>query len=144
MPKATENLIQFPQESKTSALDAILHEGAQMMLGTAIEAEVAAYVASRNHLVDEAGHRQVVRNGHLPERSIQTPMGSVSVKQPRVRDHRDVGEREEFRSSILPPYLRKTKSIEELIPWLYLKGISTGDGSVPESVESAASTCWLV
>ena len=129
MPKATENLIQFPQESKSSVLDAILRDGAQKMLGTAIEAEVAAYVTAHIHLLDEAGHHLVVRNGHLPERSIQTPMGSISVKQPRVRDRRDVGEREDFRSSILPPYLRKTKSIEELIPWLYLKGISTGDFS---------------
>ena len=129
MSKATENLIQFPQESASSVLDMILRDGAREMLGTAIEAEVAAYLAARGHLVDEAGHRQVVRNGHLPERLIQTPMGAVPVKQPRVRDHRDVSEREEFQSSILPPYLRKTKALEDLIPWLYLKGISTGDFS---------------
>ena len=129
MPKATENLIQFPQESTSSVLDEILRGGAQKMLGTAIEAEVETYLAARRHLVGESGHRSVVRNGHLPERSIQTPMGAVPVKQPRVRDRREAGEREEFRSSILPPYLRKTKSLEDLIPWLYLKGISTGDFS---------------
>ena len=129
MPKATENLIQFPQESTSSVLDEILRGGAQRMLGTAIEAEVETYLAARRHLVGESGHRSVVRNGHLPERSIQTPMGAVPVKQPRVRDRREAGEREEFRSSILPPYLRKTKSLEDLIPWLYLKGISTGDFS---------------
>ena len=129
MPKATENLIRFPQESTSSALDEILRDGARSMLSRAIEEEVAAYVEARRELVDGNGHRLVVRNGHLPERSIQTPMGSVEVKQPRVRDRRDAGEREVFRSSILPPYLRKTKSLEDLLPWLYLKGISTGDFS---------------
>jgi transposase-like protein len=97
------------------------------MLATAILGEVEGYVAAREDLVDAAGHRLVVRNGHLPERTIQTPLGDVPIKQPRVRDRRPVGERETFQSSILPPYLRKTKSIEELLPWLYLKGISTGD-----------------
>ena len=129
MPKATENLISFPQESSRSCLDEILQTGAQEMLGRAIENEVAAYVGARSDLVDETGRRLVVRNGHLPERSIQTPMGEISVKQPRVRDRRDGDEREGFQSSILPPYLRKTKSLEDLLPWLYLKGISTGDFS---------------
>ena len=129
MPKATENLVPFPQESAESVLDEILRDGARQLLGRAIEDEVAAYVRAREDLVDAAGHRLVVRNGHLPERSIQTPLGEMSVKQPRVRDRREVGEREAFQSSILPPYLRKTKSLEDLLPWLYLKGISTGDFS---------------
>jgi transposase-like protein len=71
----------------------------------------------------------VVRNGYLPERTIQTGVGPIDVKQPRVRDRRAEGEREKFSSAILPPYLRKTRSIEELLPWLYLKGVSTGDFS---------------
>jgi transposase-like protein len=71
----------------------------------------------------------VVRNGHLPARSIPTGVGPVEVKQPRVHDRRPAAERETFTSAILPPYLRKTKGIEELIPWLYLKGVSTGDFS---------------
>jgi transposase-like protein len=129
MPKATENLVSFPQESSRSCLDEILRDGAREILGKAIEDEVALFVGARNHLVDENGHRVVVRNGHLPERTIQTPMGEIPVKQPRVRDRRDIGEREGFQSSILPPYLRKTKSLEDLLPWLYLKGISTGDFS---------------
>jgi len=129
MPKATENLISFPQESSRSCLDEILRDGAREMLGRAIEDEVAVFVGARSQLVDESGHRLVVRNGHLPNRSIQTPMGEIPIKQPRVRDRRDVGEREGFQSSILPPYLRKTKSLEDLLPWLYLKGISTGDFS---------------
>jgi transposase-like protein len=117
------------------------------MLGRAIEDEVAAYLGARDHLVDESGRRLVVRNGHLPGRSIQTPMGEISVKQPRVRDRRDGAEREGFQSSILPPYLRKTKSLEDLLPWLYLKGISTGDFSEalqallgPDSPGLSAST----
>jgi hypothetical protein len=97
------------------------------MLATAIEAEVTEYIEARQQLVNQAGHRQVVRNGYLPERTIQTGIGPIGVRQPRVHDRRPEEEREQFTSKILPPYLRKTKSIEELIPWLYLKGISTGD-----------------
>ncbi len=75
---------------------------------------------------DERGHRLVVRNGYHNKRKITTGLGQLEVEQPRVHDRRGPGEREKFSSKILPPYLRKTKSIEELIPWLYLKGISTG------------------
>jgi transposase-like protein len=155
MPKATENLVSFPQESSRSCLDEILRNGAREMLGRAIEDEVAVFVGARSDLVDGNGHRLVLRNGHLPERTIQTPMGEIPIKQPRVRDRRDVGEREGFQSSILPPYLRKTKSLEDLLPWLYLKGISTGDFSEalqallgPDAAGLSASTitrlkaCW--
>jgi len=79
--------------------------------------------------VHACGRRQVVRNGYLPARTLQTPLGDVPVRQPRVRDRRPAETRETFRSAILPPYLRKTKSLEDLLPWLYLKGISTGDFS---------------
>ena len=105
----------------------MLRDGAQQMLATAIEAEVDDYLAGRASTVDAAGRRYVVRNGHLPPRAIQTPLGDVQVQQPRVRDRRPTAERETFRSAILPPYLRKTPSLEALYPWLYLKGISTGD-----------------
>ncbi len=105
----------------------ILRRGARTLLAQAIEAEVADYLQARAHLKDEAGRQQVVRNGHLPERSIQTGVGPVEVRQPRVRDRRPVEQREAFTSAILPPYLRKTKSLEDLVPWLYLKGVSTGD-----------------
>jgi putative transposase len=105
-----------------------LREGAVKMLTEAIEAEVADYLAQRAHLRDPSGKQQVVRNGYLPQRSIQTPLGDVPVQQPRVRDRRAAcGGQEKFTSQLLPPYLRRTKSMEELIPWLYLKGISTGD-----------------
>jgi len=96
------------------------------MLAQAIEDEADDWIASHASVTDENGHRQIVRNGHLPARKIQTGVGAVEVKQPRVRDRRPVEDREPFNSSILPRYLRKTKSVEELIPWLYLKGVSTG------------------
>jgi len=99
------------------------------MLGQMIQQEVDDWLAEHEHLRDEHGHRQVVRNGFLPKRKITTGVGPVEVEQPRVRDRRPPEEAEPFNSKILPPYLRKTKSIEELIPWLYLKGVSTGDFS---------------
>ena len=96
------------------------------MLAEAIEAEVTEWIEVHTHVRDERGRRRVIRNGHKPTRSILTGLGPVEVCQPRVRDGRPAGEGERFTSKILPPYLRKTKSVEELIPWLYLKGISTG------------------
>jgi putative transposase len=123
IPLPTKGLSDGPSE----LLGQILHEGAQKMLAQAIEAEVQAHLADRAHLVDEAGRQLVVRNGYLPERAIQTPLGNIPVKQPRVRDRRAPRYREPFNSTILPPYLRRSQSMEELIPWLYLRGISTGD-----------------
>jgi transposase-like protein len=99
------------------------------MLTQMILQEVDDWLAEHEHLQDEQGRRQVVRNGFLPKRKITTGVGQVEVQQPRVRDRRPADQAEPFTSKILPPYLRKTKSIEELIPWLYLKGISTGDFS---------------
>ena len=101
------------------------------MLSQAIEAEVADYLARYSAEVDDQGRRLVVRNGVAPEREIQTPLGQLKVRQPRVNDKRvdASGTRQRFTSAILPPYLQRTKAIEELIPWLYLKGISTGDFS---------------
>jgi len=114
-------------EGARDVLTEILRKGAQDMLGQAVHDEVAGYLAERAALVDADGHQQVVRNGYLPKRKVMTGIGSVEVHQPRVRDRRPIAEREKFTSIILPPYLRKTKSMEELLPWLYLKGISTGD-----------------
>ena len=127
MEQPTGNIVAFPSGTSQDVLTQVLHDGARKMLAKAIDKEVEVYVESRGDLVDDAGHRLVVRNGHLPERTIQTPLGDIPVKQPRVRDRRPAGEREIFHSSILPPYLRKTRSLEELLPWLYLKGVSTGD-----------------
>jgi putative transposase len=116
-----------PVPQSQDVMTAILRQGAQRMLAQAIEKEVEDWLAGHAHLTNEKGQRQVVRNGHLPKRTITTGIGAVEVQQPRVRDRRPSGQAEPFTSKILPPYLRKTKSIEELIPWLYLKGVSTGD-----------------
>lgn len=105
----------------------MLRSGARTLLAHAVEAEVAEWIDEHAEVTDEQGRRQVVRNGYAPERSITTPLGPVPVKQPRVRDRRPEGEQEKFSSKLLPPYLRKAKSVEELIPYLYLKGVSTGD-----------------
>ena len=126
MQEVTTTTITIPSTSR-DVLSEILREGAQQMLTTAIEAEVAEWIEAHRHLEDSRGHRQVVRNGYLPERSITTGIGPVKVRQPRVHDRRRNEEAQTFSSKILPPYLRKTRSIEELLPWLYLKGISTGD-----------------
>ena len=115
-------------------LSQILREGAQKMLQSAIQKEVDEYLQNRSGLVSEDGRRLVVRNGSLPERELVTGVGAIQLRQPRVRDKRRPEEREVFSSSILPKYLRKTKSIEELVPWLYLKGISTND--FPEALQS--------
>jgi transposase-like protein len=110
-------------------LEQIAREGARRALQKAIEDEVADYLDDHGHHVDDAGHRLVVRNGHRPARTILTGVGPLEVEQPRVNDRRvdENGVRFRFTSKILPPYLRKTKAIEDLIPWLYLKGISTGE-----------------
>ncbi len=131
MNNDTTTSLQMPEDATKDVLAEILRDGARKMLGEAIEAEVADYVAAHAHQRDAAGHRLVVRNGYAPERELQTGLGALAVKQPRVNDKRvdDAGNRFRFTSQILPPYLRKTKSIEELIPWLYLRGISTGDFS---------------
>ncbi|MDP7105319.1 MAG: IS256 family transposase [SAR202 cluster bacterium] len=133
MTKSTSESYRFPEAADASdekprdVLTEKLREGAQQMLARAIGEEVEAYVSARTCLVDDDGRQQVVRNGYLPQRKIMTGLGPVEVQQPRVRDRRPAHEREKFTSSILPPYLRKTKSVEELLPWLYLKGVSTGD-----------------
>jgi putative transposase len=129
MNEATTNADALPLPTEKDVLTAVLRQGATQLLAQAVQAEVAAYLDARSDQRDEAGRRQVVRNGSLPQRTILTGLGPVEVKQPRVQDRRPADQREKFSSAILPPYLRKTKSIEELIPWLYLKGVSTGDFS---------------
>jgi putative transposase len=127
MQEVTTTAVSFPSTAARDVLTEILREGAQTLLVQAIEAEVADWIDRHAHLTDDKGHRLVVRNGRLPKREITTGVGQVEIEQPRVHDRRGDEAAEKFTSKILPPYLRKTKSIEELIPWLYLKGISTGD-----------------
>lgn len=108
----------------------ILRNGARALLAQAVEAEVADFLAKHAHLKTEDGRQRVVRHGHLPEREVMTGIGAVAVRQPRVRDRKAAGDadaRVRFTPSILPPYARRSKSLEVLLPILYLKGISTGD-----------------
>jgi putative transposase len=123
------NVIKLAQPGTfTDSLTEILHNGAHALLAQAIKAEIADFLGRYADLKTAAGRQRVVRHGHLPEREIMTGIGPVTVRQPRVRDREaSEGERIRFSSSILPPYARRTKSLEVLIPILYLKGISTGD-----------------
>ncbi len=116
------------QFDERSPLDELVREGARRMLQSAINAEVDAFIELHDHRRDEEGRRLVVKNGRLPERELLTGAGRIPLQQGRVRDNtQDAEKRVTFTPSILPAYLRKTEGIEELIPWLYLKGISTGD-----------------
>jgi transposase-like protein len=119
-------------------LEEVMQQGAREMLLRAIEAEVAGYIDQHSHLRDEAGHRLVVRNGHLPEREILTGIGPIPIRQPRVNDKRPD---QKFTSTILPPFMRRVPGIDALIPCLYLKGISTGDfGEAPEAILGPQAT----
>jgi putative transposase len=111
------------QDEEKPFLEQLLQEGARKLLETAIENEVIEYIQFHKDRQSEDGQRLVVRNGHLPEREISSGVGPIKVRQPRVR-HRDGGR---FSSQILPKYMRRTPSVDALIPALYLKGISTGD-----------------
>ncbi len=117
------------QAGARDVLTELLRREAVHLLAAAIQTEAGTWIEDHAGVVDEHGRRCVVRNGYLPEREIVTGIGPVKVKQPRVHDRRPEAEREKFSSAILPPYLRKTRSMEDLIPWLYLKGVSTGDFS---------------
>src|SRR5438270_757583 len=111
-------------------LTEVLRNGARALLAQAIEAEVAEFLAKHVDLKTATGLRRVVRHGHLPEREVMTGIGPVGVRQPRVRDRgaaEDDAGRIRFTPAILPPYARRSRSLEVLIPILYLKGISTGD-----------------
>ena len=107
-----------------SPLDDLVHEGARRMLQQAVEEEVARYISAHDHLLDVCGHRLVVRNGFQPPRRIATGAGQLEIKKPRVNDRRE-GHR--FSSTILPSYMRRSPTIDALLPALYLKGVSSGD-----------------
>lgn len=112
----------------TDLLTEVLRNGARGLLVQAVEAEVADFLSRHADKLTEDGHRRVVRHGHLPEREIVTGIGPVTVRQPRVRDREAAeDERIRFNPTILPPYARRSKSLDVLIPILYQKGISTGD-----------------
>ncbi len=118
-----------PETTAEDALTRLIREGAREVLAAALQAEVDEHIDRFRGTVNAEGKRRVVRNGYLPEREIQTGAGKLAIKQPRVRvKGSGPGDEElKFESKLIPPYLRKAKSIEELIPWLYLRGISTND-----------------
>jgi predicted amidohydrolase len=114
----------------SSVIDEIVREGAQQMLAAALRAEVAAYCAQFADERDENGHRLVVRNGYHEPREVTTAAGAIEVHAPRVNDKRidpETGERERFSSAILPPWARKTPQVEQVLPLLYLHGLSSQD-----------------
>jgi transposase-like protein len=107
------------------ALTELVKDGAKQILAQAIEAEVAAFLASHAATKTAEGKRAVVRNGYLPERTIQTGIGEIDVQVPKVRDRSGSGFK--FNSKLVPPYLKRSKTVEDFISWLYLRGVSTGD-----------------
>jgi putative transposase len=129
MPKDNVIELKKPERFVDDPITDVLRTGARKLLTEALEAEIEGFLAQYRDLRDTQDRQRLVRNGYLPERQIQTGIGPVSVKVPRARDRQPDHESGSirFRSSLLPPYLRKTRSMEELIPWLYLKGVSTSD-----------------
>lgn len=124
-----DNVIAFenPAEFKHDMLTEILRQGAQKLLAVAVEAEVEEFLSKYSELKTEDEKSRFVRNGYLPERAIQTGIGDVLVKVPRVRDRAYTKDGITFGSSVIPKYLRRTGDLNELLPLLYLKGISTND-----------------
>jgi putative transposase len=130
MSKDNVFAIKKPDSFVDDPISEILRQGARSLISQALEIELGIFLNQYKDLRDQMGLQRIVRNGYLPERYIQTGIGPVSVKAPRIRDrHQKASKRIHFSSAILPPYLRKTRSMEQLIPWLYLKGVSTGDFS---------------
>jgi transposase-like protein len=123
-----------------SPLDELVREGARQLLQRALELEVAEVLAQFDDVRDDAGRHRVVSNGHLPERTLLTGAGPLDLRQPRVRDRagKEAPDQVRFTSAILPPYLRRSPSMDALIPWLYLKGISAAD--MGEALQSLVGT----
>ena len=124
MSKSNLHVLSQP-ESEQDPLHSLIRQGARNLIAEAVDAELAALLDHYRSLKTGDGQQAVVRNGYLPERSIQTGVGDVAVKVPKVRDRSGAGIK--FNSHLLPPYLKRAKSLDELIPWLYLRGVSTGD-----------------
>ena len=124
-----DNIVKFAEPGAfEDPLTEVLRSGARKLLAQAIEAEVSDFIDRHSGFLTDEGQQRLVRHGHLPEREIMTGIGPVGVCAPRVRDRVGQGEaRIRFSSAILPPYARRSKSLEVLIPILYLKGISMGD-----------------
>src|ERR1043165_7896488 len=133
------------KDGSASLIDEIVREGARRMLAEALQAEVDAYIAAHAAERDANGRRLVVRNGSHEPREVLTSAGAVEVTVPRVNDKRtdpETGERKRFSSVILPPWCRKTPKITEVLPLLYLHGLSSGD-FVPALGQFLGSTAGL-
>ena len=128
-----DNVIALRKPEFDDPITDILRRGARHLLTAALEAEIEIFLEQYRGLSDKNGCQRVVRNGYHSEREIQSGLGQLAVRAPRIRDRQpeSAEDRIRFTSAILPPYLRRTKSIETLLPWLYLKGISTGDFTEP-------------
>jgi transposase-like protein len=125
MTKSTLRALSQPEEQVTDPLTELLRNGARELIAQAVEAELQVLLEQHAEHRLPDGRKAVVRNGYLPECTVQTGIGDVEIKVPKVRDRSGSGVR--FNSTLLPPYLKRARSIEELLPWLYLKGVSTGD-----------------
>jgi len=132
-PQDRSSLSDLQGQTPGDALEELARRGARRLLAEAMEAEVAEHVQKYQALTQEEGRRVVVRNGYLPERELVTGIGPLKIRQPRV-DDRALDPDKRFSSQILPRYLRRVPSVDNLIPILYLKGVSTGDMS--EALES--------
>lgn len=120
------NTVFFPQpEDVTDPLTELLRQGARQLIQQAVEAELTVFLEQFSLLRDDRGRRKVIRNGYLPERTLLTGIGPVSVQIPKVRQRG--GEPTVFQSALVPPYVRRTRKMDAALPWLYLKGISTGN-----------------
>ena len=133
MEKTQDRSASSELQEPGDVLEELARKGARQLLAQAMEAEVAEFVEKHSATTDEEGRRLVVRNGHLPERELVTGIGPLRIRQPRV-DDRGLAQEQRFSSQILPRYLRRVASVDNLIPILYLKGISSGDMS--EALES--------
>lgn len=124
-----DNLVEFksPETPETfnDALSELVRNGARQIIAQAVQAEVTEFLNQYQELTDDTGRQAVVRNGYLPARTITTGVGEVEIQVPKVRDRTKRGIK--FNSLLLPPYLKRSQSVEEVLPWLYLKGLSTGD-----------------
>lgn len=129
MPKSNVVPMLRPEAEPKDVLTEIARDGAKKMLAAALETEVEDFLAAHRGQAGPDGRQRLVRNGSLPSREIQTGIGGIEVTVPRVRDRGgDAGQPKiRFSSKIVPPYLRRSRSMEEFLPWLYLKGVSTGD-----------------
>ncbi|MDP6174064.1 MAG: transposase [Rhodospirillales bacterium] len=120
------NVLAFAgRDAISDPLTALLRSGAQQLINQAVEVELQELLSLYSDRRTDDGNAVVVRNGHLPERELQTGLGPVTVRIPKIRSR--TGEPVTFRSALVPPYVRKTRSLEAALPWLYLKGVSSGE-----------------